>query len=335
MRHNHIARAVLLAVLTVSNTAAAPGVRTASPPAKVPPGYQVPAAKDLKWDRDRVTVKLTSRGFSQGDIVYVEITPRERAMDDAVSCEYRSRPVLLAKYPWGYRGFFGIAPADPPGPGEITVLLATGSRLEKHHLPFTISTTRFPVLRKTLNVGKYTNQSYLAKPEVSAFIKKCADIKKEIFARATPNAIGARFSHPRDEHYVTSSFWMKRLYQRFTIKKGRRVALAPQNNTHRGIDLRGKEGAPIFAIADGVVAYADTMFYEGNFTVIDHGNRIFSYYMHQSKINVKTGDAVKAGDVIGLVGSTGISTGAHLHVSLVVNGVQVDPLSVLPIRARE
>lgn len=335
MRHNQRRSLVPYILLIVGMLLTRGFADNARPMAIVPNGYRLPAGKDLSWNRDTVTMRIASRGFAQGEIVYVEIVPGESRKDFAVACHYRSREVLLAKYPWGHRGFFAIAPNDPAGAAELSVVLTRDALLEKHTLSFTVAKTNFLVLRKSLKVGKYYDMKYVAKPDVSLFIRKCAEIKSALFKRFTPDAIRNRFSHPRDEHHITSHFWMKRLYERYTTKNGRKVVLKPQNNTHRGIDLRGKEGTPIFALADGAVAYADKMFYEGNFTVIDHGNRIFSYYMHQSTINVKAGELVKAGDVIGRVGSTGISTGAHLHVSLMVNGIHVDPLSILPIRVRE
>jgi murein DD-endopeptidase MepM/ murein hydrolase activator NlpD len=159
--------------------------------------------------------------------------------------------------------------------------------------------------------------------------------KKEAFSRSGKDIISASFSHPRDIHAVTSPFWARRVYRRFKAVNGSRKYLSPENGTHRGLDLQGREGDPVYAIADGTVVLAEPMFYEGGFTVIDHGNMIFSYYMHQSKINVAAGRRVRAGETIGRVGSTGIVTGAHLHVSLVINGVHADPLSLLPLRIRD
>jgi murein DD-endopeptidase len=77
------------------------------------------------------------------------------------------------------------------------------------------------------------------------------------------------------------------------------------------------------------VILARPMYYEGNFTVIDHGLELYSLYMHQSEILVKTGDKVKKGDLIGRIGSTGMSTGPHLHLGLRVLGTMIDPLSVV------
>ncbi len=95
--------------------------------------------------------------------------------------------------------------------------------------------------------------------------------------------------------------------------------------------MRGKSGEPVFAITDGLVVLSHDMFYEGKMVLIDHGNKIFSYYMHLSEREVQTGDRVKSGDIIGAVGSTGMSTAPHLHVSFLIRGVQVDPLSLFSL----
>ncbi len=100
---------------------------------------------------------------------------------------------------------------------------------------------------------------------------------------------------------------------------------------HTGIDLSGPMGTPILAAADGVVAAADasTVGY-GNHVIIAHAGGLLTLYGHLEAMLVKPGDAVKAGQVIGLLGSTGNSTGPHCHFELRVNGVPVDPRPFLP-----
>lgn len=98
---------------------------------------------------------------------------------------------------------------------------------------------------------------------------------------------------------------------------------------HAGIDLRGAMGTPILAAGDGVVVAADLRGGYGNATVIDHGNGLATLYGHQSAMFVTAGQQVARGAVIGLVGSTGFSTGPHLHFEVRVHGVPVDPLGYL------
>ena len=97
---------------------------------------------------------------------------------------------------------------------------------------------------------------------------------------------------------------------------------------HGGVDFP-PVSLEITASADGVVVFADFLEVRGNFTLIDHGWGVFSAYLHQSEIFVQPGDKVQAGQVIGLIGSTGRSTGAHLHWEIWVGGIQVNPLNWL------
>ena len=88
-------------------------------------------------------------------------------------------------------------------------------------------------------------------------------------------------------------------------------------------------GTPIHAAADGVVVWAGPRGGYGNCTIIDHGNSLATLYGHQSVIGVTVGQHVTRNQVIGKVGSTGMSTGPHLHFEVRVNGVPVDPLQYL------
>jgi hypothetical protein len=97
------------------------------------------------------------------------------------------------------------------------------------------------------------------------------------------------------------------------------------DSSHMAVDLAAKEGTPIKATNDGVVALADSLYLTGNSIYLDHGMGLFSQYAHLSELRVKTGDRVKQGDIIGLVGTTGFSTGPHLHFTFWAHNVPVNP----------
>ncbi|HEX4298545.1 MAG TPA: M23 family metallopeptidase [Devosia sp.] len=97
---------------------------------------------------------------------------------------------------------------------------------------------------------------------------------------------------------------------------------------HTGVDLASPTGTPIYAAGDGIVEHASWENGYGNFTMLKHVNGYETGYGHQSKIVVKVGDKVRQGQIIGYVGSTGNSTGSHLHFEIRINGNFVDPLSV-------
>ncbi|GAA4079603.1 M23 family metallopeptidase [Amphibacillus indicireducens] len=94
---------------------------------------------------------------------------------------------------------------------------------------------------------------------------------------------------------------------------------------HSGIDVRGKTGTPIYAAADGTVQLAQYHGGYGNTIIINHSDRYETLYAHLSKISVEQGDQVLKGDVIGELGSTGRSTGPHLHYEIIKSGKAVDP----------
>ncbi|MCG9968369.1 peptidoglycan DD-metalloendopeptidase family protein [Pelotomaculum terephthalicicum JT] len=97
--------------------------------------------------------------------------------------------------------------------------------------------------------------------------------------------------------------------------------------THSGIDIGAGYGTAILAVADGVVTTAayDAGGY-GNYLIIDHGNGNMTLYAHMSQMSASTGQTVKQGQTIGFVGSTGLSTGPHLHFEIFIDGTRVDPL---------
>lgn len=99
---------------------------------------------------------------------------------------------------------------------------------------------------------------------------------------------------------------------------------------HTGLDLGAPWGTPILATNDGLVVHTGWDAGHGLSVIVDHGQDVTTRYFHASRILVEEGDLVAAGHVIALVGSTGMSTGPHLHFELVIAGEEVDPLEYLP-----
>jgi murein DD-endopeptidase MepM/ murein hydrolase activator NlpD len=95
---------------------------------------------------------------------------------------------------------------------------------------------------------------------------------------------------------------------------------------HNGIDIRGGHGDPVFAADSGTVITSQFNASYGNFIVISHGNGVNTLYAHLSTRQVSVGDTVTRGQRIGLIGSTGVSTGPHLHFEVIVNGSRVNPM---------
>ena len=103
---------------------------------------------------------------------------------------------------------------------------------------------------------------------------------------------------------------------------------------HAGGDMGAPSGTPIYAAADGVVVLANERGGYGNCTLIDHGNSLATLYGHQSRIVVQAGQSVTRGELIGYVGSTGMSTGPHLHLETRVKGMPINPMGVVDFEAK-
>lgn len=111
----------------------------------------------------------------------------------------------------------------------------------------------------------------------------------------------------------------------------RRVLNGQPRSAHRGLDFRGAAGSPIASVADGTVVLTGDFYYAGKCVVIDHGLGVVSVSMHMSEVIARQGQTVTRGDTIGLVGSTGRSTGPHLHLGISVLGQSIDALTLLDL----
>lgn len=117
---------------------------------------------------------------------------------------------------------------------------------------------------------------------------------------------------------VSSIFGLRRFFN----KQARRP--------HSGLDIAAPEGTPIKAVESGTVIESGDFFFSGNMVYIDHGQGVISMYAHMNRIDVKTGDKIERGQIIGTVGETGRVTGPHLHLGIIANQTLVDPVFLLP-----
>ena len=139
----------------------------------------------------------------------------------------------------------------------------------------------------------------------------------EVTAYSSPipqRAVSVPSRMPLEGASLTSGFGMRT----HPVLGGRRA--------HAGIDLAAKTGTPVYATADGVIGRADWYSSYGLYISINHGASMETRYAHLSRLAVAAGDNVKKGDLIGYVGSTGRSTGPHLHYEVRVDGLAVNPI---------
>ncbi|WCL49396.1 M23 family metallopeptidase [Leptospira sp. GIMC2001] len=267
---------------------------------------------------------MKARNFAQGEVIYVSIKSlKPGVFSEKFKMLADNKPVLLSPKSNTEEmiGFIPISPEYKNKTLQIEIqskILFVKYGTKKYEID--IHTTDFLVIKKqsiTLD-KKYTEKKY--SDEVLKFIQECSAAKNTAFSSMSDLQFTSGFVMPVKKVYLTSPFYVRRDYNK---TKGK---------PHGGLDFRGSSGTPIFAIQDGTVVLAREMYFEGNFTIIDHGNKIFSFYMHQSSIAVKPGDKVKKGQEIGKIGSTGMSTGPHLHLGIKVNDVILDPMSILSFK---
>lgn len=186
----------------------------------------------------------------------------------------------------------------------------TSGEQSTENTSISVAPTAFPVDAITLPPAK------LAILTDSALLKKEGDQLAAIANRYTPVRLWSGAFRQPVYTAVTEFFGTRRSYN------GGPVGACG----HEGTDLNGKVGDAVYADARGRVVFADTTQVRGNMVVIDHGLGVFSGFYHMSEINVQADQMVEPGDLIGKVGSTGLSTGPHLHWSMWVNGEYVDPM---------
>lgn len=130
----------------------------------------------------------------------------------------------------------------------------------------------------------------------------------------------------KDEKSLSKCIWPLPGDHRTFSKFGpRKAPIKGATTYHKGWDIGGEYGAPIVSVLAGTVAFATSNSSAGNYVTVDHGNGIQTVYCHMSKILVTAGDYVLQGQILGLCGSTGVSTGPHLHFGMKSNGVYIDP----------
>ncbi len=136
------------------------------------------------------------------------------------------------------------------------------------------------------------------------------------------------FDHQLEQNAVPSRMPIRNTY----ITSGFGGRADPFNGgaaNHKGIDFHASVGDPVMAVADGVVSYAGVRGGYGNVVEVDHGNGYVTRYAHNSRLTVKAGDLVRAGEQVAKAGSTGRSTGAHVHFEVWKDGQVMNPRKFL------
>jgi murein DD-endopeptidase MepM/ murein hydrolase activator NlpD len=145
-------------------------------------------------------------------------------------------------------------------------------------------------------------------------------LKESAFTRVTQEREWTGDFHPPVKAPISDVFGTSRTFN------GR------VQSVHQGLDYAVPEGTPVGALNGGTVLLAQSLFFEGNCVVLDHGQGLLTLYMHLSKIEVRQGDHVTSGQRIGLSGGSGRATGPHLHVAVRWQGVYLNPATLLSLQ---
>lgn len=243
-----------------------------------------------------------SSAVSQGETLVVKISG-----GTPVSALFDGEPVALFPYRDSYRAVIGIAATKSAGAYVLRINFSDGSAAEKK---ITVRAKKFP----KIVLGIPEKLGLTSSGLVSKLQAEKVNLN-EVFGQKTAEIF---FSQPfglalANNRRVGSVFGEIRKTGDTEIR-------------HLGTDFTAKKGAAVGAINAGVVrrAYFDAVY--GNSVIVDHGEGIFSFYIHLDKIRVKEGDVLKKGGLVGTVGDTGYAEAPHLHLSVKIGGVSVDPV---------
>ena len=189
---------------------------------------------------------------------------------------------------------------------------------------------------KSAELQKYENQITVAQDQISEYEKDLkaqedkirqmeAEIKrKEEEAKKAAEAAGKQYNTPSigNIKFIWPCPASKRITSSFG---GRSSPTEGASSNHQGMDIGAPTGTDIVAAAAGEVTISTYSYSAGNYLMINHGGGVYTVYMHCSQLLVSAGETVSQGQVIAKVGSTGVSTGPHLHFGIRVNGSYVDP----------
>lgn len=255
-----------------------------------------------------VTLTMTPQEAAPGDVVLLKMDGTAPAQAEASF--FRG---AVQFHPGAGDTLRAFVPIDiETRPGTYPISVVQGKKRYKTTLH--VRKQSFRTIRLTLPEEQVT-----LSPEDQQRVEREYVLQNNIWKMNTAPVWDGSFSAPLETE-ISTEFGVRR------ILNGKKTSV------HRGMDFRGKVGAPVRAINAGRVVLARELFYGGNTLIIDHGMGLYSVYMHLSKIQVREGSPVSKGSFIGNVGMSGRATGPHLHLSVRLNGIRVNPDSLFRLK---
>jgi len=204
------------------------------------------------------------------------------------------------------------------GPGvyelRLTEALASGKAVE---ISRKIKITRATYPKITVKVAKqYTEPN----PEQLKNINADKEVKQKVFATETTQRLWAGSFEPPVSAAISDVFGTARIFNQEVQSR------------HLGLDYGVPAGTGVHAVNRGTVILARPLYFEGSCLMIDHGQGLFSLYLHLSEFSVKEGDQVETGQLVGMSGGSGRATGPHLHLAIRWQGVYLNPALLLQLK---
>jgi murein DD-endopeptidase MepM/ murein hydrolase activator NlpD len=236
-----------------------------------------------------------------GGVAVIDLGPAGTIRPNA---RWNEQPLAVVAAGGRWLALLGIPLDTLPAPLEVVVSEAGGER----RLSVPIGIRNYPEQRLTIRDTRKVEPN----PDDLARIAREREHTERIKQHFSATPPDTAFIRPA-EGRLSSRFGLRRFFN------------DQPRNPHNGLDFAAPSGAPVRAPAAGTVLDTGAYFFNGNSVFIDHGQGLISIYMHLSQIGVRTGQTVTRGQRIGAVGSTGRSTGPHLHWTVILNGTPVDP----------
>lgn len=260
-----------------------------------------------------IDITLSARAPQPGELVVISLTTDTKATDVRV----RAFDQLIPAFRVGdgkWQALAGIDIDRRPGLTLMTAEARVGDHVATGRYDLTIQPKRFPT-RRLVVAPEFVDPPSSMAERIAHETALLTDVYghsaterlwRQAFTRPVPDLANSRFGT-------------------------RNIFNGKARSPHAGTDFLSAAGVRVKAPNAGRVMVARDLFFSGKTVVIDHGLGVFSLLAHLSRIDVKEGDLIDVGDLVGLVGATGRVTGPHLHWALRVAGARVDPLSALEL----
>lgn len=269
----------------------------------------------LVSDVEPVTVSIAPPSPLPGEPVKVTLRSLE-SISQVKSLTFNGNPLAVFEEEGRLAALIGLDFHEKPGSYPLVLTLDDNQKIESN-----IEVRKRELISADFDIpeqlGGNTSQ---AEHELTSTLSKDSAILNSVTTQVSPEKLwSGQFRFPlKGSPVVTDVYGYSR--------KTGSVSLS-----HLGTDFRAAEGTPVYAINSGRVAYTGTLRNFGETVIIDHGLGLMTLYMHLSEIKTQKNKSVEKGDIIAESGSTGYSLGPHLHLSVRINGLSIDPQKFLEL----